>query len=325
MAKIAAGRAASAKVKSAAPSVVASKKAGAASVATKTKQVPPKIGALKIGALKTAKAKNAPAKAADSHTAAPKAAAAKVKALGHGAGKAAPKQTAATRKATSATRSAASPKKVAAVRTSAPAQPPTQRSATAKSAPAKPATARLGTAKSTPPAKTVAVKQAAPRRSAVRTAVPVPVARRARSAAPPRQAPAAVEGKPTTATPQVFTVSHLNEADFKTDGLRHYAQYRDLGIAGATGGLCQAHVIRFTPPCTDEVRKPHLHQVDLQLIYVLKGWMKNAFEGHGEQMMSTGSCWLQPAGIRHTVLDYSPDCEVLEIIVPADFKTEELT
>jgi hypothetical protein len=52
--------------------------------------------------------------------------------------------------------------------------------------------------------------------------------------------------------------------------------------------------------------------------------MKNEFEGQGEQMMSAGSCWLQPSGIKHTVLDYSADCEVLEIIVPADFKTEDL-
>jgi len=84
-------------------------------------------------------------------------------------------------------------------------------------------------------------------------------------------------------------------------------------------------VIRFSPPCTDEVRKRHKHQVELQLVYVLQGWMKNEFEGFGEQMMSAGSCWLQPSGIKHTVLDYSPDCEVLEIIVPADFRTEELT
>ena len=123
---------------------------------------------------------------------------------------------------------------------------------------------------------------------------------------------------------QTFTVSHLNEADFKTDGLRPYAQYRDLGIALATGGLCRAHVIRLVPPCTDEVRQRHLHEAELQLIYVLKGWIKNEFEGQGPQMMSAGTCWLQPPGIKHTVLDYSADCEMLEIIVPADFKTAEV-
>ncbi|HQT79298.1 MAG TPA: hypothetical protein PLD10_19785 [Rhodopila sp.] len=83
-------------------------------------------------------------------------------------------------------------------------------------------------------------------------------------------------------------------------------------------------MIRFVPPCTDEVRKRHMHKTELQLVYVLQGWIKNEFEGHGEQMMSVGSCWLQPSGIKHTVLDYSPDCELLEIIVPADFATEEV-
>lgn len=128
----------------------------------------------------------------------------------------------------------------------------------------------------------------------------------------------------TATAPQRFTVSHLNEADFKADGLRPYARYRDLGIAEATHGLARAHVIRMIPPCTDEVRKRHYHDVQLQLVYVLKGWMKNEFEGEGEHIMKAGSCWIQPPGIRHTVLDYSDDLEVLEIILPADFETKEV-
>lgn len=185
--------------------------------------------------------------------------------------------------------------------------------------------------KAAPPAKPVAVKQAATRRPVARTPVAPPAARRSRIAAAPRKSPAAAPrtvkaapARPVKANPpQVFTVSHLNQNDFKADGLRSYALYRDLGMALATGGLCQAHVIRFVPPCTDQVRKRHTHQAELQLVYVLQGWMKNEFEGHGEQMMSAGSCWLQPAGIEHTVLDYSADCEVLEIIVPADFTTSD--
>jgi uncharacterized RmlC-like cupin family protein len=175
------------------------------------------------------------------------------------------------------------------------------------------------------------VKKAAPKKTTARTAakkavarVPAarrPAARRTRAAVAPRR----VVAPPRVKAAQRFTVSHLNEADFKQDGLRTYALYRDLGVADATGGLCQAHVIRLLSPCTDEVRKRHLHEVELQLIYVLRGWVKNEFEGHGVQMMSAGSCWLQPPGIKHTVLDYSADAELLEIIVPADFKTVELT
>ena len=78
------------------------------------------------------------------------------------------------------------------------------------------------------------------------------------------------------------------------------------------------------PPVVPEVvSKRHYHDVDFQMIYVLKGWMKGEYEGQ-EVMMKEGSCWLQPPRIKHTVLDYSPNCEVLEVIVPADFKTEEV-
>ena len=172
--------------------------------------------------------------------------------------------------------------------------------------------------------------------SAVRKAAPTPARRAAAGATPTRKAAAGTSARKTLAgktparkipiraakpAPQRFTLSHLREEDFRADGLRPYARYRDLGIAEATGGLARAHVIRMIPPVTDEVRQRHAHTVDLQLVYVLKGWMKNEFAGHGVQMMEQGSCWLQPPGIAHTVLDYSDDLEVLEIIVPADFDT----
>jgi hypothetical protein len=124
---------------------------------------------------------------------------------------------------------------------------------------------------------------------------------------------------------QTFSASHHRDEDFKTDGLRTYAQYRDLGIKGATNGMVLAHVIRFLPPCRPEVvSKRHYHDVDFQMIYVLKGWIKTEIEGQGATVMRAGSCWLQPPRCEHVVLDYSNDCEVLEIVLPADFKTVEL-
>jgi len=123
---------------------------------------------------------------------------------------------------------------------------------------------------------------------------------------------------------QRFTASHFRDEDFQT-GLRSYAAYRDLGIGDATGGMVQAHVIRFVPPCRpEEVSKLHYHEVDFQMVYVLKGWIKSEFDGQGAIVMRTGSCWIQPPRIEHKVLNYSDDCEVLEIILPADFKTVEL-
>jgi uncharacterized RmlC-like cupin family protein len=120
---------------------------------------------------------------------------------------------------------------------------------------------------------------------------------------------------------QDFTVSHLNEADFKRGGLRDYSAYRDLGVAAATKGLATAHVIRMVAPFTEEQRERHHHNVEFQLVYVLKGWFKNEFEGHGVHVMKEGSCWIQPPGIRHTVLGWSDDCELLEIILPAEHET----
>lgn len=118
-----------------------------------------------------------------------------------------------------------------------------------------------------------------------------------------------------------FTVSHYREADF-AQGLRGYAAYRDLGIASATDGMVRAHVIRFIAPFqAEEASTPHCHEVDFQMIYVLKGWYKTEFEGEGVHTFETGSCWIQPSHVKHAVRGYSDDCELLEIVLPADFKT----
>jgi Cupin domain len=133
--------------------------------------------------------------------------------------------------------------------------------------------------------------------------------------------------KPAAKAPprkQTFVASHHSPDAFEI-GLRRYAQYRDLGIAAATNGLARAHVIKMIPPCDPaEVSKRHYHDVEFQMVYVLKGWIKGEYDGAGIVTMREGSCWLQPPKIKHAVLDYSDDCELLEIILPADFDTVEL-
>lgn len=123
---------------------------------------------------------------------------------------------------------------------------------------------------------------------------------------------------------QRFNVSHLKDDAFKAEGLREYALYRDLGVAAATNGLARAHVIRLVPPYSPTAGLLHYHAVNFQMIYVLQGWIKASFEGEGEKLMQKGSCWVQPPGIRHAVLGYSDDVELLEVILPADFETVTL-
>ena len=124
---------------------------------------------------------------------------------------------------------------------------------------------------------------------------------------------------------QRVAMSHHREEDFKADGLRTYAQYRDLGIADATNGLARAHVIRLIGPCNPaEVSKLHLHHVEFQMVYVLKGWVKTYMDGVGETTYQQNACWTQPPKIKHLIMDYSDDVELLEVILPAEFKTVEL-
>ena len=142
-----------------------------------------------------------------------------------------------------------------------------------------------------------------------------------------------LKSKGSTAAPvkrarpkQRVAISHYRDEDFKADGLRTYAKYRDLGVADASAGLARAHVIRLIGPCDpDVVSKLHFHDVDFQMVYVLKGWVKTYLEGVGETMFKEGSSWTQPPRIKHLIMDYSDDVELLEIILPADFKTVELS
>jgi mannose-6-phosphate isomerase-like protein (cupin superfamily) len=166
-----------------------------------------------------------------------------------------------------------------------------------------------------PPARRSAGKTSARRRVAVNK-----VRSKTKAGAKPRTKPRTKAGPRR----QTFVANHIAPGGFD-GGLRTYAKYRDLGIAAATNGLARAHVIKMVPPCDPAVvSKRHYHDVEFQMIYVLKGWMTTEFEGQGAVTMREGSCWLQPPKIEHTVLDYSDDCEVLEIIMPADFDTVEL-
>ena len=65
----------------------------------------------------------------------------------------------------------------------------------------------------------------------------------------------------------------------------------------------------------------HQHRCDFQMFYVLSGWIKLVYEGHGEHTFHPGDCVLQPAGIVHNELECSDDVEILEIYSPAVHET----
>ena len=123
-------------------------------------------------------------------------------------------------------------------------------------------------------------------------------------------------------TTRGFVVSHADGAHFER-GLRAFFEYRDLGIARATDGRVVAHVIRAA--AGDEFSsQPHLHRCEFQLVYVLKGWVEFEYEGQGRVRLEAGSSVYQPPEIRHREIGHSTDVELLEIVMPADFRTVEV-
>ena len=158
-----------------------------------------------------------------------------------------------------------------------------------------------------------------------KTAAPKKSARGAAKVRKPAvKAAAAPAAKPVRRRPRV-AISHYREEDFVGGGLRAYARYRDLGIAAATGGRAQAHVIRLIGPCDPaQVSKLQYHDAEFQMFYVLNGKVKIYIEGEGEVTMRPGSSWTQPPRVKHMIRDYSDNCELLEVILPAQFRTVEV-
>jgi quercetin dioxygenase-like cupin family protein len=123
-------------------------------------------------------------------------------------------------------------------------------------------------------------------------------------------------------TTQGFVATHARDATFER-GLRSYYEYRDLGIAHATQGRVVAHVIRAAAG-REFSSQSHIHKTTFQLVYVLKGWIEFEYEGHGVVRLEAGSCVHQPPSIRHRELGHSEDIEMLEVVLPANFATEEV-
>ncbi len=60
----------------------------------------------------------------------------------------------------------------------------------------------------------------------------------------------------------------------------------------------------------------------MQLVYILKGWVRFDYEGVGEVLLEAGACVHQPPGMRHVEIAHSDDVAILEITLPAEFGTE---
>ena len=118
-------------------------------------------------------------------------------------------------------------------------------------------------------------------------------------------------------------IERAEDSRFEREGLRADAEYRDLGLAAATGGKLGFKHIRAIGQF--ETTGWHWHDMHAHFIYVLKGWITFRFEGvEGEVTLSAGGAMSQPAGVPHNVIARSDDFEVLELNMPAEYGTFEL-
>ncbi len=106
-------------------------------------------------------------------------------------------------------------------------------------------------------------------------------------------------------------VRHANDSEFQPGQAPGFL-YRDLGIAGVTGGEFTARVIRVDPEAPrDEAW--HRHDHAFSLTYVLQGWLDVEFEDIGLQHVGPGSVIYSFNGPRHRELGCGDGLEILSL------------
>jgi mannose-6-phosphate isomerase-like protein (cupin superfamily) len=126
----------------------------------------------------------------------------------------------------------------------------------------------------------------------------------------------------TTESSMHFSHNKPDDTPWRSDGLRDFFLYRDLGVAKATNGKVIAHLVKANKPPTDGTGWHH-HVCDFQIVLMTKGWAKFMYEDK-VTLVQAGDCIHQRPGMTHYLFDYSPDMEYLEIVSPADFATVEV-
>jgi quercetin dioxygenase-like cupin family protein len=118
--------------------------------------------------------------------------------------------------------------------------------------------------------------------------------------------------------------SHIGEGEteWRSDGLRDFFLYRDLGVAAATSGQVIAQLVKANL-APEEGTGWHRHEAKFHIVLMLKGWARFMYEDK-ETLVKAGDCVHQRPGIVHYLFDYSPDMEYLEVVSPADFTTIDI-
>jgi len=122
----------------------------------------------------------------------------------------------------------------------------------------------------------------------------------------------------------LFALAEFSDAAFTRDGPRADVEYRDLGLAAASGGAIGAKHIRAIRPFDQETGW-HWHDMTGHFVFVLRGWIAFRYAGReGDVVVRQGGCLSQPGGVPHNVVARTDDLELIEINMPARFGTWDL-
>ncbi|MBK8741493.1 MAG: cupin domain-containing protein [Betaproteobacteria bacterium] len=122
----------------------------------------------------------------------------------------------------------------------------------------------------------------------------------------------------------LFALAELSDGAFTRDGPRADVEYRDLGLAAASGGAIGAKHIRAIRPF-EQATGWHWHDMTGHFVFVIRGWITFRYAGReGDVVVHVGGCLSQPGGVPHNVIARSDDLELIEINLPAKFGTWDL-
>ena len=112
-----------------------------------------------------------------------------------------------------------------------------------------------------------------------------------------------------------FVLSHLAPDSYKLGaGRRSWIEYRDFGLAAATGGKFSMFGARVQK-ASDFTTGWHYHTCELLIAYYTSGWIDVYFEPGKLTRLEAGSCIAIPRGMPHNEICCSDNMELIEVIV----------
>jgi quercetin dioxygenase-like cupin family protein len=109
--------------------------------------------------------------------------------------------------------------------------------------------------------------------------------------------------------------SFLKDATFEKPPSGNGLETRDLGFAKISGGQVGVAVVRASGESCEPTLW-HMHNLELQVGYIVKGWMKYEVDGLGEVTVEAGTGIYHVPRTRMRMLACSPDFEGIWVKMP---------